>query len=39
LIIASHDLTLIKRFGTRIIYLREGRIVDDLERVSGGTRT
>jgi cell division transport system ATP-binding protein len=33
LIIASHDLHLIKRFGTRIIYLREGRIVDDLERV------
>jgi cell division transport system ATP-binding protein len=33
LIIASHDLPLIKRFGTRIIYLREGRIADDLERV------
>jgi cell division transport system ATP-binding protein len=35
LIIASHDLTLIKRFGTRIVYLREGRIADDLERVTG----
>jgi cell division transport system ATP-binding protein len=33
LIIASHDLHLIKRYGTRIIYLREGRIADDLERV------
>ena len=33
LIIASHDLPLIKRFGTRIIYLREGRVADDLERV------
>ena len=33
LIIASHDLHLIKRYGTRIIYLREGRIADDLERM------
>jgi cell division transport system ATP-binding protein len=33
LMIASHDLHLIKRYGTRIIYLREGRIADDLERV------
>ena len=33
LIIASHDLHLIKRYGTRIIYLREGRIAEDLERV------
>jgi cell division transport system ATP-binding protein len=33
LIIASHDLHLIKRFGTRIIYLRGGRLADDLERV------
>jgi cell division transport system ATP-binding protein len=33
LIVASHDLPLIKRFGTRLIYLRAGRIADDLERV------
>jgi len=33
LMIASHDLQLIKRYGTRIIYLRDGRIADDLERV------
>jgi cell division transport system ATP-binding protein len=33
LIIASHDLELIKRFGTRIIYLRAGRLAEDLERV------
>jgi cell division transport system ATP-binding protein len=37
LIIATHDLPLIKRFGTRIIYLREGRIADDLERVGKPT--
>jgi cell division transport system ATP-binding protein len=33
LMIASHDLELIKRYGTRIIYLRDGRLADDLERV------
>ena len=33
LIIASHNLDLIKRHGTRIISLRQGRLVDDLERV------
>jgi len=33
LMIASHDLHMIKRYGTRIIYLRGGRLVDDLERV------
>ena len=33
LMIASHDLELIKQYGTRIIYLRDGRIADDLERV------
>ena len=38
LIVASHDLALIKRFGTRIIYLRQGRIADDLERVVGEVR-
>jgi cell division transport system ATP-binding protein len=38
LIVASHDLQMIKRYGTRIIYLREGRIADDLERVVKGRR-
>jgi cell division transport system ATP-binding protein len=38
LMIASHDLPLIKRFGTRIIYLREGRIAEDLERVVRGNK-
>jgi cell division transport system ATP-binding protein len=33
LMIASHDLALIKRFGSRIIFLRSGRVADDLERV------
>jgi cell division transport system ATP-binding protein len=33
LIIASHNLDLIKRHGTRIISLRQGRLVDDLERI------
>jgi cell division transport system ATP-binding protein len=33
LIVASHDLELIKRYGTRIIFLRRGRLADDLERV------
>lgn len=34
LIIASHNLELIKRYGSRIISLHQGRLVDDLERVS-----
>ena len=33
LIVASHDLELIQRYGTRIIYLRGGRLAEDLERV------
>ena len=33
LVIASHDLELIKRYGTRIISLHQGRVVDDLTRV------
>jgi len=33
LMIASHDLELIQRYGTRIIYLRDGWLADDLERV------
>ena len=34
LIVASHNLDLIKRYGSRIISLRQGRLVDDLERVT-----
>jgi cell division transport system ATP-binding protein len=33
LILASHHLEFIKRYGTRIISLRHGVVVDDLERV------
>ncbi len=33
LVIASHHFDLIKRYGTRIISLRQGCLVDDLERV------
>jgi cell division transport system ATP-binding protein len=33
LVIASHDLDLIKRYGSRIIALRHGRLLDDLTRV------
>jgi cell division transport system ATP-binding protein len=36
IIVASHDLELIKRYGTRIISLRRGLLVDDLERVHEG---
>lgn len=36
LVIASHDLDLIKNYGTRIISLQRGRLVDDLERVKEG---
>jgi cell division transport system ATP-binding protein len=36
LVIASHDLDLIKKYGTRIISLQRGRLVDDLERVKEG---
>jgi cell division transport system ATP-binding protein len=34
LIVASHNLDLIKRYGSRIISLRDGRLIDDLERVT-----
>jgi len=34
IIVASHDLELIKRYGSRIIYLHEGRVADDLWRVT-----
>ena len=33
LIVASHNIDLIKRYGTRIIWLRQGCLADDLERV------
>ncbi len=36
LIIASHQIDLIKRYGTRIIALRQGCLADDLERVKAG---
>jgi cell division transport system ATP-binding protein len=36
IMIASHDLELIKRYGTRILSLRRGFLVDDLERVREG---
>jgi cell division transport system ATP-binding protein len=36
LIIASHNLELIRRYGTRIISLRKGVVADDLHRVKEG---
>ena len=33
LIVASHNLDLIKRYGSRVLSLRQGHLVDDLERV------
>ncbi len=36
LIIASHNIELIKRYGTRIISLRQGYLADDLVRVKAG---
>jgi len=40
ILIASHNLELVRRCGTRIIALRGGRLEDDLERVkkAGGAR-
>jgi cell division transport system ATP-binding protein len=38
LVIASHDFTLINRFGTRIISLAHGALVDDLQRVKSVER-
>jgi cell division transport system ATP-binding protein len=34
LVVASHDLDLIKRYGTRIVSLERGRVVDDLQRIT-----
>jgi len=31
--IASHDIDLIRRYGTRIISLRRGYLADDLQRI------
>ncbi|MGE5302465.1 MAG: cell division ATP-binding protein FtsE [Alphaproteobacteria bacterium] len=39
LIVASHNIDLIKRYGTRIISLRQGCLADDLERVRAEART
>lgn len=38
LIVASHNIDLIKRYGTRIISLRQGSLADDLERVRAAER-
>jgi cell division transport system ATP-binding protein len=38
LVVASHNIELIKRYGTRIISLRQGCLADDLERVRAGGR-
>jgi cell division transport system ATP-binding protein len=34
IIVASHDLTMINRYGTRVLSLQRGALVDDLTRVS-----
>ena len=34
ILIASHDLELIRRYGSRMIALRQGRVADDLHRVT-----
>lgn len=40
ILIASHDLELIRRYGSRVIALRQGRVADDLRRMkqAGGAR-
>jgi cell division transport system ATP-binding protein len=40
IMIASHDIDLIRRYGTRIISLRRGYLADDLQRIrkTGSTR-
>lgn len=37
IVIASHDIDLIKRCGSRIIFLRRGQLVDDLQRLKKET--
>ena len=36
IILATHDLGLVNRYGTRVIWLRRGELTDDLSRVDGG---
>jgi cell division transport system ATP-binding protein len=36
LLIASHNIELIKRYGSRILFLRHGALADDLRRVKAG---
>jgi len=36
IILATHDLKLVNRYGTRVISLRHGELVDDLSRVDAG---
>jgi cell division transport system ATP-binding protein len=38
LLIASHNIELIKRYGSRILYLHRGQLADDLRRVKMGAR-
>jgi cell division transport system ATP-binding protein len=38
LLIASHNIELIKRYGSRILYLHHGELADDLRRVKVGAR-
>jgi cell division transport system ATP-binding protein len=38
LLIASHNMELIKRYGSRILYLRRGELADDLRRVKAEAR-
>jgi len=39
IILATHDLKLVNRYGTRVISLRRGELVDDLSRVDAGDGT
>jgi ABC-type ATPase involved in cell division len=34
IIIATHDVELVNRYGTRAIYLRRGELADDFSRVA-----
>jgi cell division transport system ATP-binding protein len=36
IIVASHDVELISRYGSRIVSLRRGHLTDDLRRVTEG---
>ena len=37
IIIATHDIDLVNRYGTRVISLRRGALADDLSRVASGS--